>query len=91
MHDDVPPVKQAALSHLAITGSEIPVRVTPGASRNAVVAGSGEIRIYVTCVAEDGKATRAARDLLAKSMGVAKTRLVLSRGAVSRDKVFRLE
>lgn len=79
------------LSHLAHPGAEIAVRVTPRASRNAVVAEDGVIRVYVTCVPEDGKATRAVVELLAKAMGVAKTRLVLLRGATARDKLFRLD
>jgi len=79
------------LSHLAVPGTEIAVRVTPRASRNAVVAEEGAIRVYVTCVPEDGKATKAAVEVLAKAMGVAKTRLTLLRGASARDKVFRLD
>jgi uncharacterized protein len=83
------------LRHLAVSGAEIAVRVTPRASRNAVTvedAGEGPaIRVYVTAVPEDGRATREVQRLLAKSMGVAKTRLALVRGATARDKVFRLD
>ncbi|MGB8813476.1 MAG: DUF167 domain-containing protein [Paracoccaceae bacterium] len=85
-------MKTPDLSHLAVSGTDIAVRVTPRASRNAVVVEEGgAIRVYVTCVPEDGKATKAVAALLASAMGVAKTRLVLLRGAVARDKVFRLE
>lgn len=45
----------------------------------------------VTAVPEDGRANRAVQDLLAEALGVAKTRLVLLRGATARDKVFRLD
>ncbi|AMY68425.1 DUF167 domain-containing protein [Frigidibacter mobilis] len=79
------------LTALAQPGAEIAVRVTPRASRNAVLAEGGEIRVYVTVVPEDGKATAAVQKLLAKALGVAKSRLVLIRGATSRDKVFRLD
>ena len=79
------------LSHLAVPGTEIAVRVTPKASRNAVVVEEGTIRVYVTVVPEGGKATAAVVKLLAKALGVAKTRLVLLRGETSRDKVFRLD
>ena len=51
----------------------------------------GQIRVSVTETPEAGKATEAARAALAKAMGVAKTRLVLVRGATSREKIFRLE
>lgn len=80
-----------ALAHLAVTGAEIALRVTPKAARNAVVLQNDAIRIYVTTVPEDGKANAAVQALLAKSLGIAKTRLVLVRGATSRDKVFRVE
>ena len=78
------------LRHLAIPGAEIAVRVTPKARRNAVVAEDGTIRVYVTTVPEDGKATAAAVDLLARALGVARSRLDLIRGATARDKLFRL-
>jgi hypothetical protein len=45
----------------------------------------------VTVVPEDGKATAAVVKLLAKALGVAKTRLTLLRGETSRDKLFRLD
>lgn len=71
-------------------GSEFSVRVTPKAARNAVVAQGDTIRVYVTSAPEDGKATKAVINLLAKSLGIAKSRLVLIRGATSRDKQFRV-
>ncbi|NJS39904.1 MAG: DUF167 domain-containing protein [Rhodobacteraceae bacterium] len=80
----------ADLSHLAVPGAVIAVRVTPNARRAGVTLVDGQIRIAVTTIAEDGRATEAARDALAVVMGVAKTRLVLLRGAKSRDKVFCL-
>ena len=79
------------LSHLAQPGAEIAVRVTPRASRNAVVMDGEMLRVTVTVVPEDGKANAAVIKLLAKALGVAKSRLVLIRGATSRDKVFRIE
>ena len=79
------------LSHLAQSGTEIAVRVTPRASRNAVLVDGDAIRVSVTTVPEDGKANAAVVKLLAKSLGIAKSRLVLLRGATSRDKVFRVD
>ena len=79
------------LTALALPGAEFAVRVTPRASRNAVLAEGGEIRVYVTVVPEDGKANAAVQKLLAKALGVAKSRLVLVRCATARDKVFRLD
>lgn len=78
------------LKRLALPGAEIAVRVTPRASRNAVVSEGGAIRVYVTVVPEDGKANEAVRKLLATALGVAKSRLILVRGQTARDKVFRV-
>lgn len=79
------------LRHLALPGAEIAVRVTPRAARNAVVLDGDTIRVLVTVVPEDGKANAAVVKLLAKALGVAKSRLELRRGATSRDKLFRLD
>ncbi|MBL9051049.1 MAG: DUF167 domain-containing protein [Tabrizicola sp.] len=79
------------LSHLAQPGASLAVRVTPNARRIGVAQVEDQIRIAVTEPPEDGRATEAARVLLAKALGVAKTRLTLVRGATSRDKLFRLD
>lgn len=79
------------LSHLAQTGSHVAVRVTPKASRNEIRVEGELIRIYVTTVPEDGKANATVQKLLAKALGVAKSRLRLIRGATARDKVFRID
>ncbi len=79
------------LSHLAIPGAELAVRVTPKARRNAVILDAQGLRVLVTAVPEKGKANEAVAKLLAKSLGVAKSRLKLIRGETSRDKVFRLD
>ena len=78
------------LSHLAVEGAEIAVRVTPKASRDRILVDDDAIRVYVTTVPEDGKANKAVVKLLSKALGVPKTRLDLIRGATSRDKVFRI-
>lgn len=78
------------LVHLARPGAEIAVRVTPNASRNAIVTAGEAIRVYVTTVPEGGKANVSVVKLLARSLGVPKSRLELIRGATARDKVFRI-
>lgn len=50
----------------------------------------GVIRVYVTTVPENGRANTAVQKLLAKQLGLAKSRLTLIRGQTSRDKVFRV-
>ena len=78
------------LSHLAVEGAEIAVRVTPKASRDRILVEDDAIRVYVTTVPEDGKANKAVVKLLSKALGVPKTRIDLIRGATLRDKVFRI-
>lgn len=79
-----------SLSHLATPGTEIALRATPRAARNRIVSEAGALRVYVTAVPEGGKANEAVRKLLAKALGVPKSRLELVRGATARDKVFRV-
>lgn len=79
------------LSHLALPGSELAVRVTPKASRARIEVEGDTIRVYVTVVPEDGKANAAVQTLLAKALGIAKSRVTLIRGATARDKVFRID
>jgi uncharacterized protein YggU (UPF0235/DUF167 family) len=67
------------------------VRVTPNAGRNRVAAEAGVIRVSVTAAPADGAANAAVTRLLARALGVAPSRLVLIRGAASRDKCFRLD
>ncbi|SDD19974.1 hypothetical protein SAMN05421538_10183 [Paracoccus isoporae] len=79
------------LSHLSATGTRFDVRVTPRASDNAIrLDANGAIRVSVTQVPENGKATAAVITLLSRAIGVPKSRLVLIRGANSRDKSFRV-
>ena len=83
--------KAADLRHLAVPETRIPVRVTPKAAANRIaVDADGLIRVYVTTVPEGGKATAAVVQLLAKAIGIPKSRLALIRGETARDKSFRV-
>lgn len=84
-------MKKGDWAELAVAGAEFAVKVTPRARRNAIMREAGVIKVSTTTAPEDGRATAAAAEALAHALGVAKTRLVLVRGATSRDKVFRLE
>lgn len=79
------------LSDLAREGATIAVRVTPNARQAGVERKDGQVLIRVSEPPEAGRATEAARVALARAMGVAKSRLILVRGAASRNKLFRLE
>ncbi len=77
-------------AELSLPGAEITLTVTPRAARDRVVWQDGELRIYVTAVPENGKATAAVQKLLAKELGLAKSRLTLIRGTKARQKTFRV-
>ena len=71
------------------------IRVTPKASKNDIKTehqadGSFLIRVYVTVVAEDGKANQAVLKLLAKELGVSKSSLEIISGHTSRDKKIKI-
>lgn len=77
------------LTHLAIPGAIIALKVRPGGRRNQVTADDEGIKVETTAAPEDGKANREVAKLLAKAMGVAPSRLELVRGATARLKEFR--
>ncbi|MDO5369160.1 DUF167 domain-containing protein [Paracoccus sp. (in: a-proteobacteria)] len=80
------------LSPLAVPGARIAVRVTPRGGRDAVTLDeAGGIHVRVTAPPENGKANAATRKLLARALGIAPSRLTLTGGATSRDKVFRID
>ena len=82
---------KGSIADLATPGAEISVRVTAKASRTALLSDGDTLRAYVTVAPEDGRANREVAKLLARALGIAKSRLTLLRGARSRDKVFRLD
>lgn len=84
-------MKKAELAHLAVTGAEFAVRVTPRSRRPGLELDGAVLRVGVTAPPEDGRANAAVAEVLAHALGVAKGRVVLLRGATSRDKVFRLD
>jgi uncharacterized protein YggU (UPF0235/DUF167 family) len=84
-------MEKAAWAELAVTGAEFACRVTPRARKPGISREGAVIRIAVTAPPEDGRANAAVAEALAHALGVAKTRLVLLRGATARDKLFRLD
>ena len=63
------------------------IRVTPHAKQNKVVDDGGVLRVYTTVAPENGRANAAVIGLLAKHFGIAKSRIVISKGLTGRDKV----
>jgi uncharacterized protein YggU (UPF0235/DUF167 family) len=73
-------------------GSLIDVRLRPRASRAGVGAvRDGALELRVCAPPVEGEANAAARDLLAKLLGVSRARVSLQLGEKSRRKSFRVE
>lgn len=71
------------------------VRVTPKAKSARVkkeVSEDGEVyyKVYVTVVAENGKANKAVIELLADELGLPKSALTIIRGLTSREKIIKI-
>ncbi len=77
-------------------GLELRVRLTPNARRDSLdgwetdADGQDVLRAHVRAVPEKGKANAALVKLLAKRMGIGKTRLTLTRGQTSRIKTIAI-
>jgi uncharacterized protein len=76
-------------------GDTLSIRVTPKATSNRIKVehlpnGSTLIRVYVTAVPENGKANKAAINLLSKELGLPKTSLTIISGLTSKDKIVRI-
>lgn len=67
------------------------VRVTPHAKQNKVVLDGDILRVYTTTAPEKGHANGAVVELLSEYFKVAKSKIVISRGLTSRDKVIVIE
>lgn len=68
----------------------IALRVTPNAKAEAIIVEQGQLKVRVTVVPEDGKANKAVVALLAKALGIAKSRVTIVRGETARDKLVRV-
>ena len=73
-------------------GRTISIRVQPGASVSRVGDyRDGTLRVSVTAPPHDGRANAAMVELLAESLGVAKSKLRIVRGHRSRHKVVHVD
>lgn len=72
------------------------VRATPNARCSEILGWEDEpqvgpvLRVRIAAPPVDGKANAALRDFLAKSLGVAKSKVVLEKGGSSRHKAFTI-
>jgi hypothetical protein len=69
------------------------IKVTPKASQNKIGKviigedGNNVLKIYVTCVPENGKANIAIIELLAAKLGIAKSLITIIKGSTHKNKV----
>jgi uncharacterized protein (TIGR00251 family) len=71
--------------------TRVQVRVSPGATRSAVIGRHGDAwKVRVAAAPERGKANRAVLDLLAETLGLPRAQIELVAGAGARDKVVAL-
>ena len=70
----------------------VPVRVSPGASRDAILGEhDGAIKISVTAAPEKGKANKAVIKILAKKLDLKKSNISIVKGETSQDKIILIE
>lgn len=67
------------------------VRVTPHAKQNKVIQDNDVLRVYTTTAPEKGRANGAVIKLLSDYFNVAKSRIVISKGLASRNKIVVIQ
>jgi uncharacterized protein (TIGR00251 family) len=83
------------IAHLAIResseGCTLPVRVHPGARRNAIAGvHDGALKVSLTTPPTDGRANQALVAFLAAELHIPRARVTLLTGAASRSKSLRI-
>lgn len=72
--------------------TRLDIRVRPGAGRNEITGFTGGIlSIKITALPERGKANQALVGYLAEVLGIAKSRILIKKGAASRNKSVIIE
>ncbi len=84
-------MKYGVLSDLSIPGTAIEVRVTPNAPCDDLLVECMGLRVFITEEIESETANDSARKALAYALGIPATRVRLTNGSTSRDKVFVVE
>ena len=67
------------------------IKVFPGAKKNDLVEKDGQIKVYLTAPAVEGKANAALIDFLSDHYGVRKSRVKIIKGLKSRLKTVSIE
>jgi uncharacterized protein (TIGR00251 family) len=75
-----------------VPDADLTIRLQPRAKRNAIVdERDGVLRVSVAAAPVDGQANAALCKLVAKRVGVPRTRVTIVRGERSRDKLVRVQ
>jgi uncharacterized protein YggU (UPF0235/DUF167 family) len=85
---DCPPAE--AIRALADAEGRLALHVTPGARSEGIAIEGGRLLVKIRARPQDGAANEAVLALLARALGMGKSRLFLLRGATSREKLVRL-
>ena len=80
-----------ALRALIDSDGRLAIRATPGARSEAVTIDGDRVAVKVRAKPQDGAANVAITHLMARALGLAPSRVELSHGATSREKVLRIE
>jgi len=83
-----PDLPDAAALRALVQAGELRVRVTPGARTETVAIVDGAVQVKVRAKPQDGAANTAVEALVAKALGIPKSRCTVLRGATSREKVL---
>lgn len=67
------------------------VRVVPKAGRELIKEENGTLKVYLTQPAEDGRANAQLKIMLARHFNLKRYQVQIIKGALSRDKVVRLD
>ena len=83
-----PDLPEPDAMHALVHAGELRVRVTPGARTESLAIVDGVVQVKVRAKPQDGAANVAVAVLVAKALGISKSRCTLLRGATSREKVL---
>jgi uncharacterized protein len=71
--------------------ARVPLRVSPGSTRSVIVGRYGNAwKVRIAAPPQEGRANDALVDLLARSLGIARTSIRVVAGLSSRDKVVEV-
>lgn len=86
-----PDLPDAGAMRALVQAGELRVRVTPGARTESITIVDGGVQVKVRAKPQDGAANTAVEALVAKALGIPKSRCTLLRGATSREKVLAVD